>query len=141
MTNFTKHLMLAAAACTIAAGSAAAQTYQAEIPFTFRAAGVNLAPGRYEISVSRFGSGTRYLKVRDMESHKAVLMTPNGLTGEKKGPGEPTLRFACVEARCALSALWVGGWEGAYTFATPAAGKHEMARIETVVMSRAKETD
>ena len=76
-----------------------------------------------------------------MESHKSILMTPNGASGEKKGPSAPTLRFACVEARCALSALWVGGWEGAYTFATPAPGKHELARIETVVMTRARQTE
>jgi len=71
MTNFTKTLMLAAAACTIAAGSAAAQTYQAEIPFTFRAGSATLAPGRYAITVSHLTVG-KFLVVREMDTHKSI---------------------------------------------------------------------
>jgi hypothetical protein len=140
MTNFTKTLMLAAAACTIAAGSAAAQTYQAEIPFTFRAGNSTLAPGRYAITVSHMTVG-KFLMVRAMDTRKSILLQLNGATGERRGESgamDARLRFECGASRCALKSMWVGGYQGSYTFPTPALGRNETARIETVELARAK---
>jgi len=140
MTNFPKTLMLAAAACTIAAGSAAAQTYQAEIPFTFRAGSATLAPGRYAITVSHLTVG-KFLVVREMDTRKGILLQPNGATGERKGENgarDAKLRFECAANRCALRSMWVGGYQGSYKFPTPALAQNEMARIETVELTRVK---
>jgi hypothetical protein len=136
MTSYTKSLMLAAAACAIAAGNAAAQTYHAEIPFTFRAGSVTMAPGSYDISLQGLTSG-KFLMLRNSESKKGVLLATAGITGERKGGTVPKLRFACG-SRCALESMFVGGWQGAYKLPTPRLGLNETARVMTVELTRAK---
>jgi len=48
------------------------------------------------------------------------------------------LRFECAASRCALKSMWVGGYQGSYTFPTPTLARNEMARIETVELTRVK---
>jgi hypothetical protein len=137
MTNFTKNLMLAAAACTIAAGTAAAQTYQAEIPFAFRAGSSSLAPGEYSVSMQGITSG-KLVVVRNLDTRKSIMVQTASMTGERKGPAAPTLRFACWEKRCALDSIWVGGYQGAYKLHPTPLGPRELARMETVELTRGK---
>src|SRR5215467_10030746 len=111
MTSYMKNLMLAAAACAIAAGNAAAQTYHAEIPFSFRAGQTILAPGSYDVRIQ--GGVNKMLLLRNADTKKSILVTPEGITGEWKDAGVPNLRFECA-SRCALESLWVGGYAGAY---------------------------
>jgi hypothetical protein len=137
MTSFTKSLMLAAAACAIAAGNAAAQTYHAEIPFTFRAGTTVMAPGSYEIVVAS-NLGSKHIRVRDLDTRKTIMVQWASITGDQKHFDGPKLSFECVNTRCALATMWVGGYEGAYKFHTPALEKNETARIETVGLAPAK---
>jgi len=135
MTN-TKSLMLAAVVCAIAAGNAAAQTYHAEIPFTFRAGTTTLAPGGYDISFKGMTSG-RYITLRSTESKQAVMVQTTGMTGEQKGESVPKLRFECG-SRCTLASMWVGGWQGAYKLHTPRLGPNETARVLTIELTPVK---
>jgi hypothetical protein len=137
MTNFKRNLMLAAAACTIAAGSAAAQTYQAEIPFTFRAGATTMAPGHYQISLAG-STSAKVITVRDLDKRNSIMVQPSGMTGEQKGAGTPKLGFECANTHCTLASLWVGGYEGAYRFHTPRLARNETARVETIGLTRAK---
>jgi hypothetical protein len=135
MTSYTKSLMLAAAACAIAAGNAAAQTYHAEIPFTFRAGTTMLPPGEYDISFK--GAASNFMTLRNTETLKSIMLQTVSMTGEQKGQRAPALRFECG-SRCALQSMWVGGWPGAYKLHTPRLGPNEMARVLTVELTRVK---
>ena len=135
MTSFMKNWMLAAAACAIAAGNAAAQTYHAEIPFPFRAGNTMLAPGSYDVRIQ--GANIKLLLLRNVDTGQAILVSPKGITGEWKGEHVPNLRFEC-ESRCALESMWVGGYEGAYNFPMPRLEKNETARVMTVGLTHTK---
>ena len=135
MTN-TKKLMLAAIACAVAAGNAAAQTYQAEIPFTFRAGTTVLAPGSYEISFKGMTSG-KYITLRSTESKQSVMLQTTGMTGEQKGASVPSLTFRCGSA-CTLASMWVGGWQGAYRLPMPRLAPNETARVMTIELTHVK---
>jgi hypothetical protein len=135
MTSYTKTLMLAAAACALAAGNAAAQTYHAEIPFSFRAGQTMLAAGSYDVRIQ--GGVNKMLLLRNVDTKKAILVTPKSITGEWKGAAVPNLRFACA-SRCSLESMWVGGYEGAYTFHMPRVEANETARVTTVGLTLAK---
>jgi hypothetical protein len=137
MTNFTKNLMLAAAACALAAGTAAAQSYQAEVPFSFRAGSTSLAPGEYSISMQGITSG-KLMVVRNLDTHNSIMVQTVSMTGESKGPAAPTLRFVCWDKRCALESVWVGGYQGAFKLHVAPLGPRELARIETVELARGK---
>jgi hypothetical protein len=131
MTNFTTKCMLAVAACTIAAGSAAAQTYKAQIPFTFQAAGKVMAPGAYEVRAMN-----RFIELRNMETFASIRLLPAAQTGERKKEGAPVkVTFACAGTRCALDSMWVGGAVGAYRFHRP---KDEDTRLAAIEMTRVK---
>jgi hypothetical protein len=136
MTSYSKSLMLAAAACAIAAGNAAAQTYRAEVPFTFRAGSATMAPGAYDISFVGVTSG-KLMVLRNAGTRQSVLLQTAGITGERNGGGVPKLRFECG-SRCALESMWVGGWEGAYKLPVPRLGPHETAHITTIELTRVK---
>jgi len=135
MTN-VKGLMLAAVACAIAAGNAAAQTYHAEIPFAFRAGKTAMAPGAYDISFSGVTSG-KFMTVRNTETRESVLLLPTSFTGDRKTVSVPKLRFACA-SYCALESLWVGGWGGAYKLFPPRLGPNETARVMTIELTHVK---
>jgi len=136
--NFTKYTMLAVAACTMAAGSAAAQSYKAEVPFAFRAGGKLMTAGSYSVSRSSGAGGITVLRLRNVDSGGGVLLTATSKTGERKGDPAPKLRFACAGTRCALAAMWVGGDEGAYRFGTPKLDSGETARVREVEIARVK---
>jgi hypothetical protein len=137
MTSFTKNLMLAAAACAIAAGNAAAQTYEAHIPFTFRAGQSVMAPGHYQISLGN-GSSRAIVRVRNTDSHETIMLVAASVSGFSEEARTAKLRFECGNSRCALASMWVGGYDGAYNFHKPRLGRDEMARVEVVGLTRVK---
>src|SRR5262249_25600416 len=131
-----KNLILAAAACAIAAGNAAAQTYKADIPFTFRAGKTTLAAGSYQIHVGG-NTSAKFLTVRNMETREAIMLQTASLTGEQTAGSAPKRRCGCGRT-CALSALWVGGWEGAYKLHMPRLEPNETAGVKTIELTLVK---
>jgi hypothetical protein len=129
--------MLAAAACAFAAGNAIAQSYEAEIPFTFRAGRVNLAPGRYQVWIDP-ASSVSLIRLHNMDSRETVLLLPASVAGAGRYGQVMKLQFRCGGARCALSSMSVGESQGAYTFHTPALGRDDAARVAEIVLTPVK---
>jgi hypothetical protein len=118
MKNSTMRLMIAAAALAVAAGSASAQTYKAEIPVAFRAGGNAMLPGTYQIRREVHGGGP-IVHVYNLDSQKhVVLLTSFGSDAPKgwRAAGTPMIALECVEGRCALRSLWTGSGPAMYSF-------------------------
>jgi hypothetical protein len=136
MTNFTTTMMIAAATLVVAAGSASAQVLNAEIPFTFRAGGVVMEAGRYEVSADQKNGQPMY-RLWSAKEHRSILL----LAGASRDPqkswlasGNPVLSFQCGTSHCALSGIWTGQSMPAYTFPRPKLGRDEPTRTALVVM-------
>jgi hypothetical protein len=128
-------MMFAAAACTIAACNALAESYEAEIPFTFRAGRVRMAPGRYQVWIDE-ASAARMIRLHNVDSRETLLLLPASIAGAGDDSGSLTLRFHCGSARCALASISVSGSLAAYTFHTPALGGGETERVAVVPLTR-----
>ncbi len=105
MKSSTLRLMIAAAALVVAAGTASAQTYKAEIPMAFRAAGKLMTPGSYEIRVSR-NTATELVFVRNIDAKSAVILVAQVKADppkEWRKTAEPKVGFACIGGACNLS--------------------------------------
>jgi hypothetical protein len=142
MKSSTMRLMIAAAALVVAAGTASAQTYKAEIPMAFRAAGKLMAPGSYEIRVSR-NSATELLYVRNTGANATVVLLGQVKTDppkEWRQAGNPKLAFTCTAGACSLSRMWDGSDSYAYRFPAPKAQAGDLAatRSELVTLSMIK---
>ena len=120
MKTTTMRTMIAAAALVVAAGTASAQTYKAEIPMAFHAANQLMAPGSYDIKVSNTGTGDRIF-VYNRTNNTAVAMLSTVKSDAPKqwrAAGDPKLAFECVNSVCRLGKLWNGS--DPYLFAFPA---------------------
>jgi hypothetical protein len=120
MTTLRTRLMMAAAVLAVAAGSASAQSYKAEIPVAFRAGETQMAAGSYQITV--MGQGSHYVKVLNSESGKSALLIPiSGQDTPKvwRDAGKPVLAFECVAEHCKLSKMWNGTDSFSYRFYGP----------------------
>ncbi|HTS27795.1 MAG TPA: hypothetical protein VMH81_18100 [Bryobacteraceae bacterium] len=109
MTTTMTRLMIAAAALVVAAGSASAQTYRAEVPMTFSASGAVMQPGSYLIREMHGVAPTFY--VQNLETKRAVLVVAGSQSDTPKAwkeSGDPKIAFACFDDGCALSSLWNG---------------------------------
>jgi hypothetical protein len=113
--------MFAAAALTIAAGSATAQVLKAEIPFAFRAQSVRMAPGSYTVSVLHLMSSTRFV-LSNVDDGRSVIL-PSAIPGDAskavQAAGVPRLSFECVGHDCVLRSLWPAIDRTAYRFPGP----------------------
>ena len=138
MTNFTKKMMIAAAAVVVASGVASAQTMKAEIPFTFQAGkSAPMAAGTYHISSIYHATGTAMFRLASEDGHTAILLVPNGAGDPKaewEAAGNPLLNFECGANRCALVGLWTGARNPAYRLSRPKAGAEEPMRTAVVAM-------
>ena len=135
-------LMIAAAALVVAVGTVSAQTYKAEIPMAFRAAGKLMTPGSYEIRVTH-NSATQMVYVRNTGANSAVLLLAQGMNDapkEWRQAGDPKLAFACTGDACSLTRMWNGFDAFTYDFPSPrkSAGNLASARLETVTLSMIK---
>jgi hypothetical protein len=96
---------LAAAALLAAVSTASAETYKAEIPFSFEARKVQMRPGAYTVTLSRT-NGTILAEVHSVDERRSVLALPYYANSPAE-PQEstPALTFACTEGRCELMQL------------------------------------
>jgi hypothetical protein len=108
MTNFTKSIMVAAAALTLA-GAASAQELKADIPFAFQVGKKLMQPGSYV--VSRLSTGIPMYRLLNTGIREAAVSLPSSAhdpAKEWKADGKPRLAFACGGSQCTLSELWDG---------------------------------
>jgi len=136
MTNFTTRMMIAAATLVVAAGSASAQEMKADIPFAFRAGGVVLAAGTYQVSVSS-KSGQPVFKIWSAQESRSILVLANTSRDPQKdwvASGKPVMSFECGVSHCALSGVWEGSTSPAYGFPRPKLGRDEPTHTALVVM-------
>lgn len=135
MTSFPTNLLCAAAACSIAAGKTWAERYEAEIPFTFRAGRVMMAPGRYQVWIEP-ASTTRMVRLHNMDSRETLVLLPATIGAAGRDAGTLKLRFACANSRCALASMSVGEYHGAYTFRTPTLGRDDTAHVADIALTQ-----
>jgi len=102
MTNFTKNLMIAAAALMVAAGVAGAQTIKAEIPFGFRAAGSVLPAGSYSVKSSSLSGGNVAVTLANQDTGHSVITMPYAHDAQKSGDVPLALTFECTGTDCVL---------------------------------------
>ncbi len=120
MKSSTMRLTIAAAALAVAAGTASAQIYKAEIPVTFRAGGAMMLPGAYEVRVQSGNAGIPQVFVRNLDDYKqqVVLIPTPGNDAPKawRDAGKPVFAFECAEGRCVLRNLWTATGIATYSF-------------------------
>jgi hypothetical protein len=126
MKSSTIRTLIAAAALAVAAGTASAQTYKAEIPMSFRAGNKVMAPGAYEIKVSVSSAGSSQVLVKNVDSGSMVFLLPHlgdYAPAAWQSAGKPVFAFECAEGHCALRTIWTGQDLLTYQFSTPHADK------------------
>jgi hypothetical protein len=141
MKTLTMTSMLAVAALTVAAGSAAAQTYKAEIPMSFRAYNTVMAPGSYQFSVVSSATGKPVLVIRNLSSHaSAMVVTSAGSDAPKawRAASKPVVSFACSGKTCSLNALWDGDSVSTLKFPLAKLPAAEAERAALVTFSLAR---
>jgi len=138
MKSMTTKLMLTAAALAIATGVASAQTYRAEIPFSFQAGGKTMPSGDYTVKMT---DGNRRIVVfANYDSNTAaVLMSLPGPDSKKASPanGGSVLGFDCGVGRCALATLRTGSTEPVLTFPHRKVGNDEHASLTEIRLVKA----
>lgn len=122
MKSSTMRWMIAAAALAVAAGSASAQTYKADIELTFRADHTLMSPGPYRISPLPNMQHVLYFQNLDTKQSVLLLAIPGpDAPKEWVAKGKPIIAFRCGdEGRCVLTGMWNGAGKSRYRFATPA---------------------
>jgi hypothetical protein len=108
MTNFTKNMMIAAAALTIAAGVAGAQTIKAEVPFGFRAAGTAMPAGSYVVRAGYQSGGSMAVTLTNEDTHRSMITLPYAHNIRKPGEDPVSLTFECTGTDCTLVQLAPG---------------------------------
>ena len=139
MKNSTMNLMIAAAALVVAAGSASAQTFKAEIPMFFRVGETFLEPGPYQIKVAT-GTSTQ-VSVLNLDTHRSVLLIPGSKTDAPKGwrkEGRPKIGFECSGSTCTLNRLWDGQNSLAYAFQVRKLPTVEARKVDVVTLGMTK---
>lgn len=141
MTNTTIRTMLAAAALVVAAGTASAQSYKAEIPMAFRVGGKTMAPGSYDVQVRQAAIGP--LVIFSNRATSKAAMFASGIREDVPkswvAAGDPKLVFTCASDSCSLSKMWDGG---SYAYAAPApkkaAGELVAHRTDVITLTMIK---
>jgi hypothetical protein len=137
MKNLTMRSMIAVAALAVAAGSASAQTYKAEIPMSFRAGSQQLAAGNYDFVFHGGSSGHEFVAVRTADGYAAVILLPSPGSDVPKAwqkDGKPKISFNCLGRTCTLAQLWDGRDVSVYAFPAPKLPKAERERLAVVTV-------
>jgi hypothetical protein len=130
--------MIAAAALAAVAGSAAAQTYKAEIPFAVRVGNKVMQPGAYIISTHKNDASAAFtLYNADTKMYQGLVATRNGHVSKAWQAGVPVLVFECVSGECGLRELWDGTGGSAFQFPRSRRSVGE-ARIAMVALTPVK---
>jgi hypothetical protein len=130
--NRTMNSMLMIAAATLTMGVSAAygqSALQADIPFSFQAAGKTLPAGAYKVRESDSRGGARILTISSGKV-SVMVMGNSPLYSSDHPASEPVLKFSCVSSGCALSAVWDGS--SGVEFAKPRLTPAQRERIATV---------
>jgi hypothetical protein len=142
MNTTTMRTMIAAAALVVAAGTASAQTYRAQVPVAFRAGGKLMAAGSYRLDISKGAvGGVMYLRNTDSNTVVTVLAGVKADPPEQwREAGGPKLAFSCAGDSCTLSEMWNGSDTFAYSFPAPKAPAAELAaqRLQVVTLTMIK---
>jgi hypothetical protein len=138
MKSMMTRWMIAAAAVAAVAGSAAAQTYIAEIPLVFHSGAKAMQPGKYQI-VAHPNMASAAFTIYNVDTKTAVgLVAVRSNRVEKAWQqGIPALVFECAEKDCRLRELWNGSDGGAYLFAQPR-GRSVEGRIAVIPLTVVK---
>ena len=121
----TRTLILAAAALTVSVTTAFAQNttrLKAEIPFSFHIGNQAYPAGTYEASVLGSSTGTKVLKIVNVETgNPRIAMATNNVYPKNSASEESGARlvFRCVDSDCALSQVWPGNSDTGMQFRTP----------------------
>jgi len=141
MKTLTMHSLVAVAALAVAAVSASAQSYKADIPMAFHAGDKAMPAGTYKLDVVKSNNGLPIFELRNTATARgAFLLTYSGSDAPKawREAGQPVLSFDCLGESCTLRQLWNGSGSATYKFPSrkaPAAEKERMASI-TVVLTK-----
>ncbi len=137
MNTNTMKMMIAAAALVVAAGSASAQSFKAEVPVAFKVGNKTMAPGSYDVRMSVTGAGARIV-VRNRNENTAVMLSPSvkgDAPKEWQVAGDPKLAFGCSDGTCTLRSIWNGSDSFAYKLPAPKAGARDLASIRTEIVT------
>jgi hypothetical protein len=142
MTNTTIRTMLAAAALVVAAGTASAQSYNAEIPMAFHVGSKTLAPGSYDVRVTQQGVGPLVIFYNRADNSAAVFSPGIREDAPKSwvAAGDPKLVFDCGNDSCSLRKMWNGSSSYAYAVPAPkkAAGELVAHRTDVITLTMIK---
>jgi hypothetical protein len=132
MRRLTLNLTIAAAALTVAATTASAQSLKAEIPFAFQTGTARMQPGSYAVDVGSASGAQSTVRLRNLDDGKSVIKLPMALDDTParwKATGTPVIEFACTDGYCSLARIWTGdGSARAFEVPKAKAGEH-MASI------------
>jgi hypothetical protein len=141
MKNLTMRSMLAAVALVVAAGTASAQTYNAQIPMAFHAGGKLMAPGYYNFRVDLNAAGRDILTVSSPDFKQVAMVVPiPGSDAPKawRAEGNPKIAFECADNKCSLTKLWTGQGISAYEFPGRKLSRAEHERLALVTFDLTK---
>ena len=139
MKHSTMNWMIAAAALVVAAGSASAQTFNAEIPMAFRVGEKVMAPGPYQIRVATGGNVQVFVYGLETHSSAIVLSGPQAdAPKDWRREGQPKIAFECAGNTCSMRQLWDGKNRFAYGFNVHKEPTLEARRMEVVTLAMTK---
>lgn len=124
-------LMIAAAALTVVAGAASAQTLEANISFPFRAGNRIMPAGSYKVYVKDVDTMV-ILSNFDARESVALLPWKGDRSKKRTADSAPVLTFQCGVSRCELVRLYKGGESDELSFPHRSLGKDEQASLKTV---------
>jgi hypothetical protein len=141
MKNGLTNLMIAAAAFVAVAGTAAAQTMEAKIPFAFHVSGKTLPAGTYRVTLQSTPAGPQQLIVaspRRRNQLVALAFADRKVSADWQSSGMAVLSFQCGASQCALKNAWMGTSDLVYRIPTPKLSNDESVRTAEIVMHTVK---
>jgi len=137
MKNFIKKSLIAAAAMTVAAGIASAQSLKVEIPFSFRAGQTMMAPGTYQLRANSNTLHTAAIQIRRYGHGGGIMMLANAGDVAKQwvAAGVPKVEFSCIEGRCTLAKVWDGTSHDAMEVRPATRDLQENASLSVITLS------
>ncbi len=134
MNTRLMHTMIAAAALLVAAGSASAQTYKADVPVTFHVGNKLMPAGPYDV---RLTNNSAVIRNR-ITGNVALVVSAIKADPPKNwiASGDPRISFECTDSVCSLGKVWNGADSFAYLFSTPKAPAGDLvARTHVITLS------
>jgi hypothetical protein len=137
MKTTTMRTMIAAAALVVAAGSASAQTYKADVPVAFQVGSKVMAAGSYSVRLIDNSVGKTVIVYNRATNTSAALVSSVKTDTPKSwlAAGNPVITFDCVDSVCRLGKLWTGSDSFAYRLSTPKAPNGDMVAHRTTIVT------